>query len=90
MKLTFKYDYKGNLIESNWYYSDGNFNSKFTYKYDDKGNEIERNLYKSDGSLDVKCTYKYEYDEKYNWIKKIEYRNRIPKFILEREIEYYN
>jgi len=58
--------------------------------FNDKGNKIEKNIYKSDGSLDYKETYKYEYDEKYNWIKKIEYKNGIPEFIFEREIEYYN
>ena len=59
------------------------------YKYDEKGNKIEENRYESDGSLDNKWTYKYEFDKQGNWIKRIDFENKIAKFILEREYEYY-
>jgi len=84
-----KYDDKGNKIEENNYKSDGSLGSKYTYKYDDKGNKIEENNYNSDGSLDYKYTYKYNYNEKNNWIERLELKNDIPQYILEREIEYY-
>ena len=89
-KFTYKYDEKGNEIEWNSYNSDGSLDYKYTYKYDEKGNEIESNRYKSDGSLNYKFTYKYEFDKQDNWIKKIIFLNEIPKYILEREYEYYN
>ena len=89
-KTKYKYDDKGNIVEYNRYNSDGSLDIRYIDKYDDKGNIIEENRYNSDGSLDYKYTYKYEYDEKYNWIKKIYYKDGIPKFISEREIEYYN
>ena len=89
-KWTYKYDEKGNNIEENRYNSDGSLYSKWTYKYDEKGNNIESNRYKSDGSLDSKWTYKYEFDKQGNWIKRIDFKDEIPEFILEREYEYYN
>ena len=61
------YDEKGNIIEENYYDSDGNLSSKDTYEYDEKGNNIEKNNYDSDGSLNSKTTYKY--DEKGNMIE---------------------
>ncbi len=57
---------------------------------------IEVNLYDSDGSLDDKETYIYEFDQRGNWIKRIEFRQEeeggelIPEYIAEREIAYYD
>lgn len=62
----------------------------FQNKYDEKGNQIESNSYNSDGSLDSKWTYKYEFDKQGNWVKRIDFEDGIPKFLLEREYEYYN
>ena len=53
------------------------------------GNAIEKNCYTSDGILLSKYTYKYEYDNKENWNKQIEFEDDKPKYIIEREIEYY-
>ena len=72
------------------YNSDGSLRSKDTYKYDEKGNKIEENMYNSDGSLRSKYTYKYEFDKQGNWIKKIEFKDGIPEYILERQYEYYD
>ena len=88
-KWTYKYDDKDNRIEANGYSANGSFNGKYINKYDDKGNQIEENYYKADGSLDSKETYKYEFDGKGNWIKRITFKNQIPKSIYEREYEYY-
>jgi len=93
-----KYNDKGNIVEEKSYYSAGYLSSKDTWKYDDKGNLIEKNRrYRSDDSnkstdewvYDTKLTYKYEYDNQGNWVKKIGYRDTIPSYIIEREIEYY-
>ena len=88
-KWIYKYDNKGNKIESNEYNSDESLKEKTTYKYDNKGNKIEVNKYNSEGRLDKNYTYEYQYDKHGNWVKKIEYRNTIPKFITERKIAYY-
>jgi hypothetical protein len=88
-RLTYKYDEKGNQIEKNSYESDGSLDWRVTFKYDEKGNQIEKNSYESDGSLDTQWTYKYEFDEQGNWIKRVEFENEIPQFILIREYEYY-
>jgi hypothetical protein len=89
-RYTYKYDEKGNKIEENEYNSDGSLARKWTYKYDEKGNKIEENEYNSDGSLNSKNTYKYEYDKQCNWIRRIEFTNGIPEYILERQYEYYD
>ncbi|MFH1004720.1 MAG: hypothetical protein V1781_04395 [Bacteroidota bacterium] len=86
-KWTYKYDEKGNISEESEYESDGKLNR--THKYDEKRNLIEETYYKSDGTLFVKWTHKYECDEKNNCIRQIDYENKIPQYILEREIKYY-
>jgi hypothetical protein len=89
-KRTYKYDDKGNKIEENSYKTDGSLNYRWTYKYDNKGNKIERNTYNSDGSLGDKTTYKYEFDKQGNWSKRIEVKDEMAKYILERQYEYYD
>ena len=89
-KFFYKYDENGNMTEENRYDSDGIKYGKDTYKYDEKGNKIEENMYNSDGSLRSKNTYKYEFDKQGNWIKKIEFKDGIPEYILERQYEYYD
>jgi hypothetical protein len=88
-KYIMKYDAKGNQIEANYYKADGSLDLKYIMKYDAKGNQIEENYYKADGSLDYKETYQYKFDGKGNWIKRITFKNQIPKSIYEREYEYY-
>ena len=88
-KTTYKYDVKGNKIESNFYNADGSLDGKVTYKYDEKGNMIEENDYRADGILESKRTYKYEFDTTGNWIKKTFTADGKPKELTERVIEYY-
>jgi hypothetical protein len=89
-KITYEYDEKGNMIESNRWNFNGNL-TRTTLKYDEKGNKIEENSHYSydDTSSDKHTTYQYEYDDKNNWIEKIEFENEIPLFIVVREYEYY-
>ena len=83
-----KYNESGNKIE--WIeYSLSNINEKRTFKYDSHNNEIERNIYNSDGSLRDNFIYEYMYDNKFNWTKKIEYKNHIASTITERNIIYF-
>jgi hypothetical protein len=82
-KSTYKYDGKGNIIETK-YYKDGVYSGETIYKYDGRGNIIEDNS----GIQSVE-SYKEEYDKNGNWIKKITFYNDEPKEIKEREIKYY-
>ena len=98
-KFTYKRDKRGNVIEENSYDSNNELQWTSISKYDKYGNEEVRqhkaikevDNYKGEpepvGTTNTK--YKYKYDEKGNWIEKIEYVNYIPKKIIEREIEYY-
>jgi len=91
-KDTFKYDNNGYLIEITRYLPDSSLYYKDRYIYDEKGNPIERNYDRpSDGKFTTsfKDTYQYDYDEKNNWIKKVHFKDKIPKHIIEREIKYY-
>ncbi|MFJ1492301.1 hypothetical protein [Capnocytophaga canis] len=67
---------------------DGSVEYRTTYKYDENGEIIEKKNYRSQSNLE-KRTYTYEYDKYGNWVKRITYKNDKPKFIAEREIEYY-
>ena len=88
----YKYDEKGNKIESKMYRSKmfgSTMNLIDTDKYDEKGNKVETKKYDPYGNLKIRLTYKYEYDEQLNWVKRIEFENKTPAYILERDFEYY-
>ena len=85
MKTTYKYNKKGNIIEEHWL-NPKTYDTKITYKLDDKGNRIEANL---NGKLKWKWTYKYDYNKKGDWIKRVEFKNKIIEFISVRKYEYY-
>lgn len=79
--ITYVFDEKGNKTERSVYDSKGNLERKYIY-IDDK---IKKEL----SGIKRKNFYYYKYDQKGNWIEKIEYENDIPTKITEREIEYY-
>ena len=58
--------------------------------YDNNGNKKERIKYNPNGSVNIKQTYSYEFDKQGNWVKRIDYKNNKPIYLLEREIDYYN
>ena len=91
-KWDYIYDNEGNATKSNDYDSDGIIERSTTSKYDSKGNVIEEYSWDSlgNGRLNSTSTNEYEYDEMGNWIKKIKYNNRIPQYINEREIIYFD
>jgi len=51
--------------------------------FDSKGNILEE---KSDDNF---IKYEYSFDQKCNWVKRIEFNNQIPKLIVERDIIYF-
>jgi hypothetical protein len=88
-KWIFKYDNKKKLIERKNIY-DKEILLRQTYKYDNNGNEIEKNLYDPRNNRHTMETFKYEFDKMGNWIKRIDFKNDTPKFLIEREIKYFN
>jgi hypothetical protein len=84
-----KYDDKRNRIETNSYNAEGIIESKGTWKYDEKNNPIEENWYNQQGILNSKYIYNYVYDQKGNWLKKMEFEKDIPKRIIIKEIMYF-
>jgi hypothetical protein len=59
-RIIYKYDAKGNQLESSDYDSDGNLIDRYNYKYDANGNEVENSSYDSNGRLENKYTTKYD------------------------------
>ena len=84
-----KFDDKGNRIETNYYTAESVIESKGTWKYDEKNNPTEENWYNQQGILNSSYIYNYVYDQKDNWIKKIEFEKNISKRIIIREITYF-
>lgn len=83
-----KYDKKGNLIEENSHYTikEGSVDILTNFKYNKHDDIIE---YWFDSSDESKTKYEYVYDSNLNWIKRIEFDNGFPQYIIERKIEYY-
>jgi len=89
-KNIFSYNEIGNLtLEVVNYYSDGQPNYAFSYKYDDKNNVVKKITKNTNTNKEFIETYSYKYDKQGNWIERIEFEGEIPKFILEREFNYY-
>ena len=75
------------IEENNEHFPDSElYSKKTTYQYDINGNKIEEN---SDGILGEKLTFKYDYDRHHNWTKQVVFKDDKPKYIIEREILYY-
>jgi hypothetical protein len=58
-----------------------------TFEYGGKAEPIK--VIKTEGEQVTTSELKYTYDEKGNWIERIEYVSGIPKYLTERTIEYY-
>ena len=89
MVITYEYDEIGRLIKRLNTNPDTQVQAFSTFKYDDNNNVIEyfsRNDFQR--GIEEFKTYEYKYDEKGNWILRIEYYNSNPSIITERRIEY--
>lgn len=88
--ISYIYDNQDNMVKENsatTLTDDGRTLDMISnYNYNKYGDKIEHWF---DDSTESKTTYEYEYDSQNNWIKRIEFDKRFPKFILERKIEYY-
>lgn len=63
------------------------------YTYDEHGNITSKKemsiVIKLNAKEKPKFSYEYEYDEKFNWIRQIEFHDNVPVYIIEREIDYF-
>ncbi len=64
--------------------------SEVNYKYDQWENIVSTIKREYDPISTSEYTAEFKYDSKNNWIWKLEYINYIPKYIVERSIEYFD
>ncbi len=83
------YDKDGHMIEKALLAPDNSLELKFLYEYDNKGNLIKEEKSNSENRIIASHSYQHKFDQKGNWLQKIEYTNSIPRRIYTREIEYY-
>lgn len=96
-KFINKYDFRGNKLESA-YFKGGNISWLTKYTYDRYGNLTESRVFK-DNRIAVQSYYKHQYDDKKNWISRLEEREVFVNILTaglvqsdiltERIIEYY-
>lgn len=89
IKYSYQYNDKGQVIEENIHDEMDKISTKTIIKYDKKGNFIKKTAHYLDVSTKENYTYQYTYDQKGNWVKRIEYKDKNPIQITERVIEYY-
>lgn len=83
------YDDKGHITNRSRYETDGSLYRKDSYVYNKLGNIIEEFQCFSDSDLIDNKTYLYEYDNKGNWTQRIQFDDKIPMYVVEREYEYF-
>lgn len=85
----FKYNNNSKQSEKHIYNSDNLLETKTLYEYNNMGHWKEVRIYNSNDELIENNSFDYEYDEKGNWVKKIEFKNNIATRIIERQILYF-
>jgi len=96
-KFLRKYDSNRNLI---WYSSinlgntiighpDRKVDREYYHRYNERKLVSETVLIDSRESQPVKLFYEYKYDDRNNWIEKLEYKKTIPVKVTKRQIIYY-
>ncbi len=84
------FTYKNSLLFNEKYIDSGNSKLQINkYFYYNETNFIIKSEIK-DRNESFLIEFKYKLDKKGNWIKQTKIINGVPKFILERKIEYYN
>lgn len=88
------YEYENGLISkrkntarSNSWRDNSFIETTEEYKYNNNNDMVERII--STKSKTSTHTFQYEYDNKNNWIKRTEFKDDRPKYIIDREITYY-
>lgn len=87
--IRFKNNRQGLPLEMENYNGSGKMTKKTVYNYDDKGNETVIEIFDGSGKIIERKEFTYTFDDKGNWVERIEYVNHFPKVFIEREITYY-
>ena len=88
-KSIFQHDENGNETERKYNVFETKMMLNFNSSYDNKNNKIQETR-SENNVVYYNYTFKYIYDVNNNWISKIAFQNGVlPKFIIERKIEYY-
>jgi hypothetical protein len=89
-KITYSYDYIAGIVEVTMYNSNDSIITNYKYKYDNKVVKYKNyNVIVGYNLIINRTTYAYEYDKNGNWIKRTEYENNTPNYIVERLITYF-
>lgn len=88
-KYKSEFNEDGNKIETLSYDFRNSLDFQWIYKYDNRQNIIETRYINFERSLDITTKFDYQFDSSGNWIRRIEFTDNVPSFIVEREIEYY-
>jgi hypothetical protein len=84
-----KFDKDGLRKEMTAFLPDGNVYIKLSFTYDKDSNIILQEGVDGNNEVFLPERYEYAFDNKGNWTKRIHYIGDVPKFILERQIEYF-
>jgi len=89
-KYVFEKKYKNGKETARKVYKNGAPDGRYMYNYNDHGDRVEFKKYDIENNLVFEEKTKFEYDAQNNWTKKIPFNaNGIPKYLIEREIEYH-
>ena len=86
-KVTISYDDLGRVIKESIYFPVSKSRDVNTMKYNERGDQVIFKIKRKRKTV-VNQKFKYEYDDKGNWIKKIEYEKHIPKYVTVRKVFY--
>lgn len=84
----YTYDKQGRITQIELL-KDGKLDKKTIITYDAQGNEHSIKNFNAENVFQDEREYSYKYDDKGNWIQRIEYVNKFPRLMLEREISYH-
>lgn len=95
-----RYDTKGDPVERFHYDAEGAFVGREAWEYDEEGNVIRTSSYGIGGSLESQFSHRYEFDERGNWVKRIDTAEvnprtaegrltYVPESVTTRTISYY-
>ena len=90
-KLVYKLDESGNRIKVEYYNEDLNKERETIYIYNSEGDVIIEIHYDVKSKRTYSKIYSYQYDDNFNWIKRIEYNEDMNvNYITKRKIKYYD
>lgn len=87
--IDYRYDQKIRLIAIDYFLPDKLPLKKIRYNLDSQNNIMEEITISGDNFDSIRWKYEYEYDNQKNWIKRLDYYEGNPRYLIERKIEYF-